>query len=122
MTAAAPLLDGRDQPIAPPDRSALVVERPEGSVVERVGCFGHDDGELAIALDVAVFARPTVAILSTGNEIVDPGRNLAPGQIYDINKFTLSTIVAEPANPSRVRAIRERYCRRFRACPPPQVR
>jgi molybdenum cofactor synthesis domain-containing protein len=36
-----------------------------------------------------------VAILSTGNEIVDPGRELAPGQIYDINKFTLSTIVAE---------------------------
>src|SRR5439155_21518983 len=47
------------------------------------------------ALDVEVFARPTVAILSTGNEIVDPGRNLAPGQIYDINKFTLSAIIAE---------------------------
>jgi molybdopterin molybdotransferase len=47
------------------------------------------------ALDVEVFGRPTVAILSTGNEIVDPGRNLAPGQIYDINKFTLSAIIAE---------------------------
>lgn len=47
------------------------------------------------APDVEVFRRPTVAILSTGNEIVDPGRELAPGQIYDINKFTLSTIIAE---------------------------
>jgi molybdopterin molybdotransferase len=47
------------------------------------------------APDVEVFARPTVAILSTGNEIIDPGQDLAPGQIYDINKFTLSTIVAE---------------------------
>jgi len=47
------------------------------------------------ALDVKVFTRPTVAILSTGNEIVDPGTNLKPGQIYDINKFTLSTIIAE---------------------------
>jgi len=47
------------------------------------------------AVDVEVFARPTVAILSTGNEIVDPGRNLMAGQIYDINKFTLSTIIAE---------------------------
>jgi molybdenum cofactor synthesis domain-containing protein len=45
--------------------------------------------------DVEVYAKPTVAILSTGNEIVDPGRELQPGQIYDINKFTLSTIIDE---------------------------
>ncbi len=45
--------------------------------------------------DVEVFAKPTVAILSTGNEIADPGEELRPGQIYDINKFTLSTIIQE---------------------------
>ncbi len=45
--------------------------------------------------EVEVFAKPTVAILSTGNEIADPGQELKPGQIYDINKFTLSTIIAE---------------------------
>ena len=45
--------------------------------------------------DVEVYAKPTVAILSTGNEIVDPGQPLQPGQIYDINKFTLSTIIQE---------------------------
>jgi molybdenum cofactor synthesis domain-containing protein len=45
--------------------------------------------------DVEVFAKPTIAILSTGNEIVDPGQELKPGQIYDINKFTLSTIIHE---------------------------
>jgi molybdopterin molybdotransferase len=45
--------------------------------------------------DVDVFARPTIAILSTGNEIADPGTELQPGQIYDINKFTLSTIIQE---------------------------
>jgi molybdenum cofactor synthesis domain-containing protein len=45
--------------------------------------------------DVEVFAKPTVAILSTGNEIADPGQELQPGQIYDINKFTLSTIIQE---------------------------
>jgi molybdopterin molybdotransferase len=45
--------------------------------------------------DVEVYQKPTVAILSTGNEIVDPGQELQPGQIYDINKFTLSTIIAE---------------------------
>ena len=45
--------------------------------------------------DVDVYAKPTVAILSTGNEIADPGQELMPGQIYDINKFTLSTIIQE---------------------------
>jgi molybdenum cofactor synthesis domain-containing protein len=45
--------------------------------------------------EVEVWARPSVAILSTGNEIADQGRPLAPGQIYDINRFTLSTVVAE---------------------------
>jgi molybdenum cofactor synthesis domain-containing protein len=45
------------------------------------------------ALDVEVFARPRIAILSTGNEIVEPGRPLGPGQIYDINQFTLSAII-----------------------------
>lgn len=44
-------------------------------------------------LGVNVFAKPRVAILSTGDEIVEPGRPLGPGQIYDINQFTLSTII-----------------------------
>jgi molybdenum cofactor synthesis domain-containing protein len=43
-------------------------------------------------LDVEVYARPRVAILSTGNEIVEPGQRLGPGQIYDINRFTLTAI------------------------------
>lgn len=44
---------------------------------------------------VKVFARPRVAIVSTGNEIVSPGQPLGPGQIYDINRFTLGAIIAE---------------------------
>ena len=44
-------------------------------------------------LDVDVYARPRIAILSTGNEIVEPGQPLGPGQIYDINRFTLSAII-----------------------------
>jgi molybdopterin molybdotransferase len=42
---------------------------------------------------VSVYARPSVALLSTGNEIVDPGKPLEPGQIYDINRFTLQSVV-----------------------------
>jgi len=43
--------------------------------------------------DVEVYAKPHVAILSTGNEIVTPGHPLEPGQIYDINRFTLSAVI-----------------------------
>ena len=45
--------------------------------------------------EIDVFARPRVAILSTGNEIIDPGQPLGPGQIYDINRFTLGAVIAE---------------------------
>ena len=44
---------------------------------------------------VDVYAKPRVAILSTGNEIVAPGQPLEPGQIYDINRFTLAAVIAE---------------------------
>ena len=47
------------------------------------------------AADVEVFAQPTVAVISTGNEIIEPGQPLAPGQIHDINRFTLSAVIAE---------------------------
>jgi molybdopterin molybdotransferase len=46
-------------------------------------------------IDVEVYAQPRVAILSTGNEVVDPGQPLKPGHIYDINKFTLSALLRE---------------------------
>jgi molybdopterin molybdotransferase len=45
--------------------------------------------------EIDVFERPSLAILSTGNEIAEPGAELAPGQIYDINRYTLSAIIAE---------------------------
>ena len=45
--------------------------------------------------DVDVYQRPRVAVLSTGNEIVEPGHVLGPGQIYDINHFTLTAIIGE---------------------------
>jgi molybdopterin molybdotransferase len=45
--------------------------------------------------EVDVYARPRVAVLSTGNEVVEPGVPLAPGQIYDINSYTLAAVVGE---------------------------
>jgi molybdenum cofactor synthesis domain-containing protein len=43
--------------------------------------------------DAQVFRRPTVAIVSTGNEIASPGQPLGPGQIYDVNRFTVEAVV-----------------------------
>jgi molybdenum cofactor synthesis domain-containing protein len=45
--------------------------------------------------EIEVYAQPRVAILSTGNEIVSPGHPLGPGQIYDINRFTLGSVIRE---------------------------
>lgn len=42
---------------------------------------------------VKVMSRPRIAIVSTGDEIVEPGNSLAPGQIYDSNRFSLISSV-----------------------------
>jgi len=43
---------------------------------------------------VEVYERPTVALLSTGNEITAPGKPLPPGHVYDVNRFTVGALVA----------------------------
>jgi molybdopterin molybdotransferase len=48
----------------------------------------------AVGLDrVSVYARPLVAILPTGNEVVPPGRRLPEASVYDVNSFTLGALV-----------------------------
>jgi len=44
---------------------------------------------------VMVSRPPVVAILTTGNEVVEPGRPLGPGQIYSANAAILKGIVDE---------------------------
>ena len=44
---------------------------------------------------VQCYERPRVAVLATGNEIVEPGHPLGRGQVYDINSFTVSAAVEE---------------------------
>ncbi len=47
------------------------------------------------AAEVSVYVKPRVAILSTGNEIAEPGQDLEPGQIHDINRYTLTALVTQ---------------------------
>jgi len=44
---------------------------------------------------VAVVRRPTVAILGTGDELVQPGGRLHPGAVFDSNSAILAAAVAE---------------------------
>jgi len=68
-----------------------------GQTVVRAGDLVNPSRVGAIAAlgsgAIDVYARPRVAILSTGNEIAEPGRPLAPGEIYDINRFTLAAVI-----------------------------
>jgi molybdenum cofactor synthesis domain-containing protein len=47
------------------------------------------------ARTVAVYARPRVGILSTGDELVDDGSPLQPGQIRESNRTMLRRIIGE---------------------------
>jgi molybdenum cofactor synthesis domain-containing protein len=42
---------------------------------------------------VKVYERPHIGVYSSGPEIVPQNHELGPGQIYDINSFTLSSVI-----------------------------
>jgi molybdenum cofactor synthesis domain-containing protein len=44
---------------------------------------------------VTVYRQPTVAVMSTGDEILEPHESLRPGQIRDANRFTLMGAVRQ---------------------------
>ncbi|MCL2288340.1 MAG: molybdopterin-binding protein [Candidatus Bathyarchaeota archaeon] len=44
---------------------------------------------------IRCFKPPIVAVLSIGNEIVEPGKPLPTGKIFDINTYSLSTAIME---------------------------
>jgi putative molybdopterin biosynthesis protein len=43
--------------------------------------------------DVAVYKKPRVGLLSTGNEILTPGEQMVPGKVYDVNTYSLGAAV-----------------------------
>lgn len=68
-----------------------------GTTVLAQGTF-LDPGKVGVLAsqgltEVKVYARPRVAVLPTGEEVVPGGKKLKPGQLYDINSHTISTLV-----------------------------
>ena len=97
-------LDGRTieifRPVAPGENVIRVGEDyAQSSVVLPKGrrMRPQDLGVLAgLGIgDVPVFKRPTVAIISTGDELVEIDQPLTPGTIRDINSTTLAALVEE---------------------------
>jgi molybdopterin molybdotransferase len=71
----------------------------EGAVALAAGRrIAPADLGLAAALgycELPVFRRLSVALLSTGDEVRDPGTALPPGMIYDANRFMLASLLGE---------------------------
>jgi len=68
---------------------AIVVQSGDLLMPSRIGALAA-----AGAVDVEIYAKPRIALIVTGNEVIEPGRPLAPGQIYDVNRFTLGALVS----------------------------
>lgn len=67
-------------------KGARVVRRGESLSPAKVGSIA------AIGIDsIRCYGRPSVVVMPTGDEVVRPGEKLKPGQIYDVNTFTLSS-------------------------------
>jgi molybdopterin molybdotransferase len=87
----------------PVDRHRHVRKRGEetrrGTVVLKAGDVIHPGTIACLAAfgrtHVRVVRRPTVSLITTGDEAVTPGQRLAQGQIYDSNSYMLKAMVRQ---------------------------
>ena len=82
----------------------------EGKVVIKAGeqLFPARIGALAALgrKKVEVYEKPRIAVVPTGTEIKEVGSSLEQGQIYDVNSYTLSSIINKNgAVPLRCKAV-----------------
>jgi len=76
---------------------AVAARRGEPLTAPRAGLLAA----LGVA-SVSVARQPTIALLGTGNELVEPGTPLQPGQIYESNRTLLAPLIAAAGGVPRV--------------------
>ncbi len=96
-------VDGRvvlDQPVRQGENVRPIgVDVAEGDLVLEQGA-ALSPAEIGLLMtlgftDVSCYRRPTVAVLSTGDEIVEPGESIRPGSIRDSNRYAIMAAVRE---------------------------
>ncbi len=73
---------------------------------------------------VQVAARPRVGILSSGDEVVSPEQMPAPGQVRDVNSYSLASLVSQAGGepvfygivPDALDRMKESLCRALEEC------
>ncbi len=66
-----------------------VIEEGETMTPAKVGALAALNRET-----IRVYGKPRVAVFSTGSEIKPLGSDLSPSQIYDVNSYTLTSIIS----------------------------
>lgn len=55
--------------------------------------------------EVSAFRRPVVAIVSTGDELLQPGEEHQPGKIYNSNAYSIASMVIKYGGEPRIKGI-----------------
>ena len=81
-------------------KGALVLSRGQRLRPQDVGVLAAFGKHMA-----PVYKKPVVAIISTGDEIVPPEKNPGPGQIRDINTYTLAGMIIKAGGIPKIMGI-----------------
>jgi molybdopterin molybdotransferase len=69
----------------------------QGQLVQAEGSLlrpAEIGGLMALGITkVQVVRKPQVGLISTGDEVIDPGQSPRPGQVRDVNSYTLAALV-----------------------------
>ena len=68
--AITAVVDGGEQPKLPPDRSGVSLVRQDGTVAERFGRFGNQDGQFRMGHDVAADAQGNLYVVDIAGQRV----------------------------------------------------